>query len=303
MAARGGLRGDREGACERRRLLAVKKESRDTLPAGRMLRYLKEAFWARPQLAGLGRVPWNALAVAGAVVLGFGAHAIWLGAFVLEMLYLYALAANARFRQLVDAQDRVPVEPAEQISRGARLELLTGAAREQIATLEHKVAQIDALYRENDCDEILLGSNRDALRSLVELYVRLLGLQRNLLRMGHADEQQIRSQIAGIEQALQTDGGSDSLRQSRQATLALLRQRLRNRERRDESLAEIASDLTRIETQIDLALEEASLKGSPSAISSSLGFVSQLLMDDDAMAAAAASTPPPSGAAARELED
>jgi len=33
-----------------------------------MFRYLKEAFWARPDLGGLGRIPWNALIVGGAVV-------------------------------------------------------------------------------------------------------------------------------------------------------------------------------------------------------------------------------------------
>ena len=70
-----------------------------------MLRYLNEAFWARPQLAGLGRIPWNALLVGGAIVLGFGMPAIWLAAAGAETLYLYAIATNGRFQNWVDARD------------------------------------------------------------------------------------------------------------------------------------------------------------------------------------------------------
>lgn len=44
-----------------------------------MFRYLKEAFWARPDIGGLGRIPWNAIAVARAIILGFGEHSVWIG--------------------------------------------------------------------------------------------------------------------------------------------------------------------------------------------------------------------------------
>jgi hypothetical protein len=72
---------------------------------------------------------------------------------------------------------------------------------------------------------------------------------------------------------------SDTLRDSKKATLAILNQRLRNLQRRNESLAEIDSDLTRIEQQIDLAVEDASLKGRPAAISANIDLVSHLLDD------------------------
>ena len=37
-----------------------------------MFRYLKAAFWAAPEVAGLGRLPVNLLLLAGFAILGFG---------------------------------------------------------------------------------------------------------------------------------------------------------------------------------------------------------------------------------------
>ena len=156
--------------------------------------------------------------------------------------------------------------------------------------LEKKIADIERLYAVGDSDDLLLDSNVDALRKLMLTYLRLLAAQRALFTVGSADEKQVRAQIETIEKDLQKTGGSEVLRRSREATLSLLRQRLRNLGRREESLAEIASDLARIETQIDLALEEATLQGKPAAVSAHLEFVSHLFIDDGRDADPAAGT-------------
>jgi len=72
---------------------------------------------------------------------------------------------------------------------------------------------------------------------------------------------------------------SRSLRESKEATLRILEQRLANLERREQTLAEIDSDLTRIEAQVDLALENAGMRGKSEAISANIDLVSQLLDD------------------------
>ena len=64
-----------------------------------MFRYLKAAFWAAPQFAGLGRLPLNVLALSGFGILGFGHAGFWLLGLALEGTYLYALVSSARFRQ------------------------------------------------------------------------------------------------------------------------------------------------------------------------------------------------------------
>ena len=262
-----------------------------------MLRYLNPAFWAGPRIWGLGRIPWNALAVTAAVAFGFGEHSIWFAGLGAETLYLLALASNPRFQNYVDRRGLVRIEEDNAASRDAMLKTLSPITVNKYRALEKKVADIERLYRLADTDDYLFDNNIDALKSLMLTYLRLFAAQRSLFAVGSADEKQVRVQIESIENALQEAGGSDTLRRSREATLALLQQRLRNLDRREESLAEIASDLTRIETQIDLALEEATMKGKPQALSSHLEFVSQLFLE-----APPASGPVETIESGRELE-
>jgi predicted transcriptional regulator len=136
------------------------------------------------------------------------------------------------------------------------------------------------VYRESQADDFLFDSNREALHKLASIYVRLLIPQRNITTMStEANEKALQAQIDQIKKDLAGNIPS-TLRESKQATLNICVQRLSNLRRRFESLAEIESDLTRIEAQIDLALEDASLKGKPTAISGNIDLVSHLLIDD-----------------------
>jgi hypothetical protein len=274
-----------------------------------MLRYLNEAFWVRPQLAGLGRVPWNALLVAGAVLLGFGEHAIWLGAAGAETLYLYALATNGRFQNWVDAKDLERIHAGDDDSSKKLVANLPDAQRRRLAEIEEKCTKIEKVYRESQNEDYLYESNRDALQKLTTMFARLLVAQRNMQILDVTSrESDLRNQIAAIETELASKSMSDALRDSKKATQAILKQRFRNLQRRNESLAEIDSDLTRIEQQIDLAVEDASLKGRPAAISANIDLVSHLL--DDAYDPAAMSADVPlsdttttSAPASKELEN
>jgi hypothetical protein len=247
-----------------------------------MLRYLKEAFWARPELGGLGRVPWNVLAVAGLAILGFGEHAIWLGGLGLETMYLYALATNPRFQHWVDAVDLAKLKSTDETNRNSLVESLAPPAQQRVQALERKIGRIEDLYRESQADEFLFDSNRDALHKLASMYLRLLLAQRNIASVGAgANEKELQLRIESIRAELAGPSVIPStLRESKQATLNVLAQRLDTIQKCSESLAEIDSDLTRIEAQIDLALEEASLKGKPTAISGNIDLVSHLLIDD-----------------------
>ncbi len=69
-----------------------------------MLRYLKAAFLVVVDLPALGRVPANILGRSAFAVFGFGEPAFWLLGIGLETAFLFALAYNARFQKVVDAQ-------------------------------------------------------------------------------------------------------------------------------------------------------------------------------------------------------
>jgi len=255
-----------------------------------MWRYLKEAFWARPDLFGLGRIPWNAIAVGGVALLGIGEPAIWLAGAGLEAAYLFTLASNERFQKVVDAQHRTPIETSEPSPK------LDSASRERHGAIEEKRQRVEGLYRDSTEDDFLFDSNREALRKLSDIFLKLLVAKQNLVKHGSANEADLRQRVATLERELAGGVQSESLRESREATLAILRQRLRNLQRREETLAEIDSDLTRIEAQFDLAIDDATLKGKPSAISANIDLVSHLL--DDALLDTSTTT-----SASRELEN
>ncbi len=273
-----------------------------------MLRYLNQAFWARPQLAGLGRIPWNALVVAGAALLGFGEHAIWLAAAGAETLYLYVLATNPRFQNWVDAEDIARIHAGDDDSSRKLVANLPDAQRRRLAEIEDKCGKIEKVYHESQNEDYLYDSNRDALQKLTTIFARLLIAQRNMQMLDVTSrESDLRNQIASIEKELAAATMSDALRESKKATQTILKQRLRNLQRRSESLAEIDSDLTRIEQQIDLAVEDASLKGRPAAISANIDLVSHLLDDNTydpgATSAGVPSSDTTTAPASKELEN
>jgi hypothetical protein len=131
-------------------------------------------------------------------------------------------------------------------------------------------------------DDLFLDSNQEALQKLTWLFLNLLVAQRNLIVAPASDERGLQKQITAIERELDTiPAGSEALRESKSATLRLLRERLDNIQHRTSSLAEIDADLHRIETQFDFVLEEATLRGRPMAISANVGLTSHLLANLD----------------------
>lgn len=246
-----------------------------------MFRYLSAAFWARPKLWGLGRVPWNALAVIGAGILGFGEHAIWLGGLGVETLYLFVIATNPGFQRWVDEQDVARVHGETEESRAQLVASLGGAARQRFIRLEEKVGKIEKLYGSGD-DNLLLDTNRDALKKLSWAFLKLLVAQRNLVvSSSQSNDLELRKQADALERELAAGVATDAVRDSKKATLQLLRARLDNVRRRAETLAEVDADLARVEAQIDLAFEQASLQEKPAAISANIDLVSRRMLEED----------------------
>lgn len=240
------------------------------------MRYLWHAFFARPDIPLL-RLPWNALGVLAAFAAGFWDPAVWGVASVGEMIYLFTLASNRGFQQSVDTR-RVGEQHGD--TPESRAELRTrvgGAARRRYEKLEEKRVRLEQLYGEHKSDDLLFDSNRDALRKLTWLFLNLLVAQRNLIVAPESDPRELQKQIAEAERDLASAPPSESLRSSKEATLRLLRERLDNVEHRQTYLAEIEADLARIETQFDVALEEAALRGRPAAISANIELTSHLL--------------------------
>lgn len=245
-----------------------------------MWRYLKAAFWASPEIPGLGRVPCNVVALTGLGILGFGHHGFWMAAATLEAAYLFALTTNPRFQKLADSEQVTLEEDSVEKQRLALIQTLTPPRQGQLNVLDQKCIRILELERKAQfgTDDFAVISNQEALKKIQWLYLKLLVAQQSLASLqGPSIEQDLTHQISLIESELRSGKLSSSLQQSKIATLKILQQRVANLGRREQDLEETQSDLTRIEAQVDLALENAGMRGKTETISGNLHLVSQLL--------------------------
>lgn len=244
------------------------------------MRYLWHAFFARPDIPLL-RLPWNMLGVIAAGVAGFWDPSIWGVATAGELIYLFTLASNPGFQQSIDNRRVEELRGDTDDSRHSLLSRVGGAARQRYRKIEEKRVRLEQLYRDHMSEDLFFDSNRDALQKLTWLFLNLLVAQRNLIIAPQSDERDLTKQIAAAERELAAATQSESLRASKEATVRLLRERLDNVQHRQTYLAEIDADLARIETQFDVALEEASLRGRPAAISANVELTSHLLANLD----------------------
>jgi hypothetical protein len=241
------------------------------------MRYLSEAFWAKMEVPYLGAIPFNLVGLAAFALLGFGEPAFWpLGA-GLEAAYLLVLSTNPRFRNVIDARGKVAVEQGAEAQRAALLSRLNPAQNRRLEALEAKCQHILQIYQDQQVNEFTVSSNTDALKRLQWIFLKLLVAQHYLNdRSTETSPQEIEAKIHQLENDLKLAGITRTLRDSKEGTLRILQQRLNNVNRRAESNAEIESDLSRVEAQVDLALESATIQGQAEVISANVELTSHL---------------------------
>ena len=243
-----------------------------------MFRYLKDAFLYSPRIPGLGKIPWNLLGVACLAILGFGNPGFWFLGAAIEGTYLFALSTNKRFHRLIEAEESNRLEQEMVRQRQGLIQELAPETRFKLNALNAKRDRIKQLYAASETEPMVIETNIKSLSNLSWLYLKLLVAQHTLSSSeSRTTESKLKSQIAAIDTELASEKLSPSLRESRSATQKILARRLENLARREESLKEIASDLERIEAQIDLALENAQIQGQPQAIAENIELVSSQL--------------------------
>ena len=242
--------------------------------------YLKAAFWFKPNIPGLGSIPVNLLGLVGFAMLGFGHPGFWLLGLGLETAYLFTLASNPGFQNWMRLQEQMFQDGDEEAERQRLIQYLTPQARQKLQTFEDKCKRIIEMQIVAKADQSVLESNRLALWDLMWVYLKLLVAEHNLHKP-ESDQigRSIQLEIEALESDLNKDDLSDAVREPKQATLDILKKRLRNIERRDQYLAETQSNEKRIEAQIDLAMDEAEMKGRPQFISTDIEVAGTLLSD------------------------
>ena len=243
-----------------------------------MWRYLKAAFLVGVEVPALGRVPVNALAAAGFFILGFGHPGFWFLGLAAEAAIVPSLAFNKRFQKVVDAEDKELTTGDSQSKRFSLVKQLPSDYQSRLTTLERRCDKVLEVYRNAQADEFVVDTNRDALENLKWVYLKLLIARYHLLTAGTDDTpESLEKKIKSLEGELGNPGETPALRQSKTATVDILKRRLANIERREQSLEEVESDLTRVESQVDLILDNAAMQGKPQTISTDIELASDLV--------------------------
>jgi hypothetical protein len=241
-------------------------------------RYLKAAFLVGMDVPALGRVPVNALAAAGFLILGFGHPGFWFLGLAAEAAIVPTLAFNKRFQQVVDAEDRQISSDDSEAKRDSLIQTLPADYKKRLADLQRKCGKVLEVYRNAQAEDFLIDTNRDALENLKWVYLKLLIARYHLLTAGTDDTpDSLIKKINSLQEELGDATETPALRQSKAATLDILKRRLANIQRREQSLEEVESDLTRVESQVDLILDNAAMQGKPQTISTDLELASDLV--------------------------
>jgi len=241
-------------------------------------RYLKAAFFVGVRIPALGHLPLNALAAAGFLILGFGHPGFWFLGLAAEAAIVPSLAFNKRFQKIVDAEDKELSSGDSQTKRYSLVKLLPGDYQLRLAQLETRCDKVLEVYRNAQAEDFLIDTNREALENLKWVYLKLLIARYHLLTAGTEDTpESLEKKIKSLEGELQNGRESPALRQSKAATLDILKRRLANVQRRGQSLEEVESDLTRVESQVDLILDNAAMQGKPQTITTDLELASDLV--------------------------
>lgn len=244
-----------------------------------MFKYLSAAFVASPILPGLGKVPVNLLMIVVLVALGFWHPGFWLACAGLEVLYLCLLTSNARFRRLVDSVKKAPRQEIDIEAKRRQLTMeLPGVDRQQLFSLEDKCVRIMRILRANHADDLVIEDHRQALPKLTWIYLKLLIARHNFfLANKEATSDGLQHEIARLEKEIAEPAITPTLKESKTATLAILKQRVENLDRRETALEEIESDMKRIEAQIDLTLENVRMCQYSGAAGMNISLASHLL--------------------------
>ncbi|HVO64738.1 MAG TPA: hypothetical protein VMT53_27700 [Terriglobales bacterium] len=242
-----------------------------------MWRYLKSAFLVSVDVPSLGRIPVNVLGTAAFAILGFAQPAFWLLGMALEAAVVPTLAFNPRFQKYVEAQSLQLSQGDAEQKRQALVKLLETGAQQRLWALAKKCNQVLEVYRSQQAEDYIIESNDQALKNLEWVYLKLLVARHHLLNPSSETTETLQKKIRELEADIGDGEETESLRQSKLATLNILKKRLSTMHKKQQTLEEIESDLMRIDNQVDLILENATVQQKPQTISADIELASDLL--------------------------
>jgi hypothetical protein len=243
--------------------------------------YLKAAFVWKVPIRGLGHFPPNVFILPVFAVLGLLNPGFWLLGGAIEIGYLFALAGNSRFQNLVQGMRmaRAKAAPLKDVEKHARLiGALDPASKSRYQALSGVCSTI--LSTADSGGGPVRGTELESggLGQLLWIFLKLLvSRQRISTILSQTSRKDIEAEIASTTERLSKESDSSPLYRSLTGTLDIQKKRLDNLMKAAESLKITEAELERIEKQVALMREETSVSSDPELVSVRLdGIVDSL---------------------------
>jgi hypothetical protein len=240
------------------------------------LDYVKAAFSWRYRVPGLGHLPLNILALVGFGILGLGHPAFWLLGLAFEAGYLTLMSGDARFQRLVQGRMLMEERRVWQAKQSNLFDSLDPQSQLRYRSLADTCQQIlkstKALAPGSAMEDLRTGS----LSQMAWMFLKLL-YTKIRTRSIKVKAEELEAEIKRLSDQLSREAEGSAIHRSLQGTLEIQRRRMENLTKARESLKVIEAELNRIEHQVRLLNEEASMASDPEALTVRLDGVMQSL--------------------------
>lgn len=241
--------------------------------------YVKRAFLARPHIKGLGEVPVNLLAVGGVVVLGLANPAVWLLGASAEVAYLALVSSDERFQKWVRAMEAASQSTDQTARQEAMLSGLSDKRQARYRELERRCAEMLSTARRSGSSLGMEQPLTESLNRMVWVFLRLLVSSQVLeTHLRQNSREVLDNEISGYERQYEEasqDPGRERIARSLAGTLELARKQRENLESAYENAQFIQAELLRIEQQVKLMIQEATLSSNVASLTGRVDEVMQ----------------------------
>lgn len=225
--------------------------------------YVKRAFFIKPHIRGLGEVPVNVLAVGAVAVLGLGFPPLWLFGSAAEIAYLALVGSDARFQKWVRLMDSAARSGDDVARKEAMLGGLSDKRQMRYRDLETRCAQMLDAARKGVGATGVEQPMVDSLNRLLWVYLKLMVSSQVLeTHLRQTSPEVLEREIETLDrqfQEAQQDPARERIAKSLAGTLEIARKRRENLAKAYEDAQFIQAELLRIEQQVNLMIQEATL--------------------------------------------
>lgn len=253
--------------------------------------YVKAAFHQKGRIAGLGSMPVNKMMLTAAIVLGIWNPGFWFLGVAGEALYLWLMASNKNYQKVVQGTRLSQQKVVWGEKQFQLLQSLDGPSRERYQRLVENCSSILKITGGDlrDPEAMAKDLRVSGLNKLLWMFIKLLSSRLRIEAIiSRTSTAELEEEIQEVSQKMAAQPESSPLRRSLQGTLDIQKRRLDNLLRAEESLEVVKAELDRIEKQVALLKEEASVSSDPELVSirldgvmDSLSGTSQWMSEQD----------------------